>query len=284
MQAWGDLKNENWRFAAGYQFDVFNPISPNILPFSVLCGSGNAGNAFRGQVRLERFLHPHDRAQWTLQLALSEPITSVIDPGFSLSEDNGWPNVEGRIALGLGRIEGADAKRPFEIGVSGVVGQVRNTVVDANNLVINRFVADVWGLGADFQWKVNDVFGFMGELYTGEGLGTYNGAALQLVNPQNNFQGIGSTGGWLETFVYWTPCLHSHFGYGIDDPHDSDVPVAAAFLGRIENSTLYGNLMWDINAAFRVAFEVAWRETDYRNPLVPDNEGMFFHTQFTWNF
>ena len=57
LQAWGDLRNEYWRFAAGYQFDVFNPIVPTILPFSILCGSGNTGNAARGQVRLERFLH-----------------------------------------------------------------------------------------------------------------------------------------------------------------------------------------------------------------------------------
>ena len=99
LQAWGDLKNENWRFAAGYQFDVFNPNAPTILPFSILCGSGNTGNASRGMVRLERFLYPSDNAQWTLQFALSEPITSVYDPSFSLSEDNGWPNVEGRIAL-----------------------------------------------------------------------------------------------------------------------------------------------------------------------------------------
>jgi hypothetical protein len=220
---------------------------------------------------------------------LSEPITSVYDPSFSLSEDNGWPNVEGRIALGLGCLEGADmtAKRPFEIGVSGVIGQVRNTVpVDpvTNPTIIDRFVADVWGLGLDFSWKVNDVFGFMGEFYTGEGLGTYNGGALQIINPDNDFQGIRSTGGWLETFVYWTPCLHSHVGYGLDDPVDGDVPVSAAFLGRTENSTVYGNVIWDVTESFRAAFEVSWRETNYRNGIVPDNEGMFFHTQFAWNF
>ena len=36
MQAWGDLKNEDWRFAAGLQFDVFNPNVPTNLPFSIL--------------------------------------------------------------------------------------------------------------------------------------------------------------------------------------------------------------------------------------------------------
>jgi hypothetical protein len=287
LQAWGELKNENWRFAAGYMFDVFNPNAPTILPFSILCGSGNTGNASRGMVRLERYLHPSDSSQWTLQFALSEPITTVYNPEFSLSEDNGWPNVEGRVALGLGCLEaaGMEAQRPFEIGLSGVIGQVRNTVpAPGNPAFVDRFVADVWGVGVDFRWKVNDVFGFMGELYTGRGLGTYNGAVQQIVNPDNSFQGIRSTGGWLETFVYWTPCLHSHFGYGIDDPRDGDVPVTAAFLGRTENSTVYSNLIWDVTESFRVAFEVSWRETLYRNPLVPDNDGVFFHTQFAWNF
>src|SRR5262249_6184058 len=32
--AYGELKNEDWRFAAGLQFDIFNPLNPTVLPFS----------------------------------------------------------------------------------------------------------------------------------------------------------------------------------------------------------------------------------------------------------
>ncbi len=161
LQAYGDLKNEDWRFAAGLQFDVFAPGMPTILPFSALAGSGNAGNSFRGSLRLERFLRPSDDVQWTLQGALSEPITTTISPTFALNEDNGWPNVEGRVALGLGMPEqvGLVALRPFEIGVSGVVGQIRNTLP----LSGDRVVADVWGLSADARWKMNSYFGVMGD-------------------------------------------------------------------------------------------------------------------------
>jgi hypothetical protein len=94
LQAWGELRNEYWRFAAGLQFDVFSPGIPTVLPFSALAATGNSGNSFRGQVRLERFLHPADDVQWTMQFALSEPVNATIDPDFRLSEDNGWPNVE----------------------------------------------------------------------------------------------------------------------------------------------------------------------------------------------
>jgi len=124
---------------------------------------------------------------------------------------------------------------------------------------------------------MTDCFGVMGEVYTGKTLGMYNAGILQNVNVVT-LEGIRSSGGWLEGFLYWTPCLHSHIGYGIDDPIDRDV----AALGRVRNSTVYGNLLWDLNQTFRVGFELAWRETDYK--ALPDNEGLGFHTQFQWAF
>jgi hypothetical protein len=274
LQAYGELTNEDWRFAAGLQFDVFSPGIPTVLPFSALAASGNSGNSFRGQVRLERFLHPSDDVQWTLQLALSDPIASTIDPAFRALEDNGWPNVEGRVALGLGPLEGAGlaAKRPFEVGVSSVVGQIRTT-----NPGVIQAVADVWGLSVDFRWKVNDCFGVQGELFTGKTLGTYSGGILQNINTLT-FQGIRSSGGFGEVFLYWTPCLHSHIGYGIDDPVDRDIAV----LGRTRNSTIFANVLWDWNQTFRLGFEFTWRETDYKT--LRDNEGAGFHTQFQWAF
>src|SRR5262249_22783711 len=34
--AYGELKNEDWRFAAGLQFDIFNPLNPHRRPFTRL--------------------------------------------------------------------------------------------------------------------------------------------------------------------------------------------------------------------------------------------------------
>ena len=176
--------------------------------------------------------------------------------------------------MGLGPLEGAGlaAERPFELGISGVVGQIRSTIP-----ATAQVVADVWGLGMDFRWKIYDVFGVAGEWHTGQTLGTYNGGILQTVN-RTTLEGIRTSGGFVETFVYWTPCLHSHFGYGMDDPIDRNVAVA----GRLRNETYFGNLIWDWNEAFRVAFEFTWRETTWS--LLPDNEGAGFHTQFRWAF
>lgn len=278
LQAYGELRNDDWRFAAGLQFDVFAPGLPTVLPFSALAASGNSGNAFRGQLRIERFLHPADDVQWTMQFALSEPIVTTIDPTFGLSEDNGWPNIEGRIAFASGPLEGAglDLKRPFEIGVSGVVGQIRTT-----DTILGRVVANVWGLNVDYRFQLTDTWGIAGEAYTGQTLGTYNGGILQNINI-DTLEGIRSSGGWIETFVYWAPCLHSHTGYGVDDPIARDVADTPGAFGRTYNSTIYSNLLWDVSPAFRVGFELAWRNTHYKS--LPDNEGIGFHTQFQWAF
>lgn len=278
LQAFGELRNQDWRFAAGLQFDVFSPGVPTVLPFSALAGSGNAGNSFRGQLRVERFLYPSEEKQWTLQFALSEPVVSTIDSKFRLLEDNGWPNVEGRIALGLGAVQGqgAAAKRPFEVGVSGIVGQLRST-----EPAVRQIVANVWGVAVDYRWKVNDFWGFQGEMYTGQGLGTYNGGILQNLNA-TTLQSIRTSGGFGEVYCYWTPCLHSHFGYGVDNPLDRDLDPAISAAGRTRNSTVFANAIWDVNATFRIGCELTWRETSYIS--LSDNEGLGFQTQFQWAF
>ncbi|HYW81526.1 MAG TPA: hypothetical protein VE890_18215 [Thermoguttaceae bacterium] len=148
-------------------------------------------------------------------------------------------------------------------------------------LQFRRVVADVWGLNADLRWKVTDSFGVAGELYTGQTLGTYNAGILQSINA-DTLGAIRSSGGWIELFTYWTPCLHSHFGGSIDNPIDRDVADSGAAFGRVQNDVYFANLLWDVNQTFRVGFEFTWRETNYKT--LPDNEGAGFHTQFQWAF
>lgn len=280
LQAYVELKNDDWRFSTGLQFDVFAPLSPTMLVFSALAGSGNVGNTWRGSIRLERYLHPSDDVQWTIQGALSDPVTTVIDPSFTVTEDNGWPNVEGRLALGLGTPEqvGGAMLRPFEAGVSGIVGQVRQT-----SLAAGRVVTDVWGIATDLRWKVTSKIGIAGELYTGNALGNYNAAILQQLNPDTE-QGIRSSGGWGEVFYYWTPCLHSHAGYALDRPVAGDISATPLAFGKTFNSTVYANLLWEVTQAVRIGIEATWRETDYKAAGLPDNQGFGFHTQFRWTF
>src|SRR5262249_18706439 len=124
LQAYAQLQNDDWRFAAGLQLDIFNPLNPTVLPIIVLGASGNTG-AFRGQARGARYGQLSDDKKITLRAGISDPIPTTVSNRFRISEDNGWPNVEGRAAGALGPLtgEGPLAKRPFEVGVSGVVGE-----------------------------------------------------------------------------------------------------------------------------------------------------------------
>ena len=286
QQSYGELFNDDWRFAAGLQLDVFAPGLPTVLPFSGLGGSGSAGNSIKGQIRVERFVPVGSDSQLTLQVALSEPLNTFDIPDTSLDEDNGKPNVEGRIAFGLGKPApigiGLLTQRPLEVGVSGVVGQLRRTAIPPD--APRRVVSDVRGAAVDFRVNLADCFGFKGEVYTGQALGNYNGGILQTLDAVT-WKPIRTKGGWVEGFVYLTPNLHSHTGIGIDDPNDDDITaIPNSTFGRTYNRTLWSNLIWDVNKTFRIAFEATQRKTDYKEPTNLPNKGFGFHTQFQWTF
>ncbi|HMF16679.1 MAG TPA: hypothetical protein VKE98_05695 [Gemmataceae bacterium] len=274
IEAYAQLKNEDWRFAAGLQMDIFNPLNPMVLPFSLLGASGNTG-AFRGQLRVERYLHPSGDSDITLTAGISDPVPTTVNNSFRVNEDNGWPNVETRAAWAFGPMigEGLAAKRPFEVGLSGVVGQMRTTVP-----ATTQVVADVWGLGADLRWAIDQRFGFQGEVFVGQTLGTYMGSILQNINSAT-FHGLHSAGGWFEVYYYICPeTLHTHVGYGIDDPLDSDLAPGQP----VRNETVFANVIWDPSKHFRVALEVTYRKTAYT--LVSNNDGVGIQGQVQLKF
>jgi hypothetical protein len=282
--AYGELKNEQWRFAAGLQNDVFNPRKPTSVSLAAMFTSGNTGS-FRSQARLERSLGSANSNSLLFQLAVSDPIQSVIESrSVRIEEDNGWPNIEGRINAGLGSTQqyaGGRQARPFELGVSGFVGQLRTTrsilsPPDPQSPI--RQIADCWGFGIDSAINLTDRFGFQGELFTGAGLGEYNGGIGQSFDSTAG-RAIRSSGGWGELFVYLTPKLHLHSGYGIDAPLQR---TGDTFL-LTENQTWYTNLVWNWTKNIQISNQVDFRRTNFRDPLL-DAEGVIFYSEFQWKF
>jgi hypothetical protein len=128
--------------------------------------------------------------------------------------------------------------------------------------------------------NLTDFFGFKGEVYTGQALGNYNGGILQSLDAVT-FEAIRAKGGWVEGFVYLTPNLHSHTGYGLDEANPDDITaVPFSLFGRTFNSTLWSNLIWDIDKTHRIAFEAptANRVQEPTNLPNPDSVS----TQFVW--
>ncbi len=278
LRGYGELKNDYWRFTFGQQGDLFNPLNPMTVNFGGNKQAGNGGS-FRGSFRAERFIRPSDIVQWTLQTAIGQQVVTdfVVDPRI-VGNDNGWPNVEGRVALGLGQTTASG--RPFEVGVSGVIGETSTFGIGDVLLGTQGAVYTTWGVSADLQFRT-ERWGINGELAAGQALGTYNLAIGQSLDPLG-LGAIRTVGGWGDIWYKLTPCLTTHVGYGIDDPNNEDVgqfldadlnPAAGQ---RSRNEVVWANLIWDVNKSFDVAFEISHRETDYIAPSV-SNSGMIYH-------
>lgn len=284
--AYGELKNEDWRVSAGLQQDVFNPVSPTVVYLTKMYGSGNTGS-YRGQLRLERFFQSDDDLGLTFTGALSEPVATLVTNNVGrIEEDNGWPNIEGRVEVGFGSLQAIRGSqvRPFEIGLSGVVGQTRTTrtVLGPPAALPPRAVIDTWGLGVDMEWQPNDWYGARGEFYTGQALGEYNGGVTQSVN-SDTLAEIQSMGGFGEVFCYLSDEVHVHVGYGIDQPQDSDLAPTQIR----SNQTYFMNWVWDLSKAVQLGLEVDYRETEYTE-FAPnaflDSDAVIVATRFLWRF
>ena len=232
FQGFGELRNEDWRFSFGLMQDLVNPLMPTTLNWSLGGAAGNLG-FIRGQARAERYLEIDDVTQVTLQTAISQAVNTeyavpTVADRLSFGEPDGLPNFEGRIALSLGEIRftatSPEPQRPIEMGVSGMCGRLRTITSDFLNPT-TRVTADSAMVGTDLRVQVAERLGLKGEFFYGQALGSYLGGVAQSVNT-DTFQSIRTIGGFGEIYYYWTDTLHSHFGYGIDDPFDVDVAPA----------------------------------------------------------
>lgn len=280
LRGYGELANDDWQFRFGQQGDLFNPLGPTTVNFGGHKQAGNGG-AFRGSLRATRFLPHGDDVLWTVATAISQQAVNdfIVDPRI-LGTDNGLPNFEGRVALGIGPSVGT--RRALEVGVSGVVGETRS-------IGLVQVVSDTWGVSVDASWSC-DFFGFNGEFLTGEAIGTYNAGIGQSLNPIT-LNAIRTKAAWGEVWIKLTERLKFHAGYGVDNPRNSDlgqflgpapgfVPVAGQ---RSRNEVVWANLICAVSSNLNVGFEVSHRETEYLAPSV-SNDGMVYHfrTQMTF--
>ena len=268
--AYGEIGNGAWRVAAGQNFDVFAPRDPDTLPNGKLAATGNPG-AYRPQFRVERNFEAGPGFGGVVQLAASSPVTTALPSNVDLAnlqgqeivEDNGWPNLEARLNFGFGANAdraGGRNLRPVELGVSGIVGQLRVLdnirPSDPLTLVSDRSTVNVWGAAIDGQIALGRRFGLSGELYTGQGLGEYMAGILQTYNRATN-QAVPTAGGWGQFYVYLADNLRLNLGYGIDHAQDSGL------FGLQVNSGVFANLLWDVNPWLQLGLEGNYKLTTY---------------------
>ena len=259
--AYVEVKNEDFRLLFGQTWDVISPLYPGMLMYSVGWGGGNIGYR-RAQLRGERYFVPSDCVAVNLQGSLSSDIvglSEIAGAGFT-GDHAGWPVLMGRVGLTLGP-RGKDA-HPMDLGVSGHIGE---QIFDFRSPFLNPvtgLAAKTWSLNADWRIPLSSRLGIQGEFFIGANLGAYFGGIVQGIDigtpaDPGSREPIRSTGGWIDVWYDWTPRLHSHVGYSIDDPVNGDVTT-----GRIYNAFWFGNVTYDLTARFLVGFEYSqWKTT-----------------------
>lgn len=262
--AYVEVKDDDSRLLLGQTWDVISPLYPGMLMYSIGWGGGNIGYR-RAQLRGERYYNFSDTFRMTIQGSANADI--ITDTGTNLTtEQAGWPVLMGRIGTTIGpRGQGC---KPIEIGVSSHIGETIYDIRPPFLTPVTGLNRRTWSINADVRVPIGERFGVQGEAFTGENLGSYFGGVLQgidLGSPANPVLGvvgvpgslepIGSSGGWVDIWYDWTCRLHSHFGYGIDDPFDQDITV-----GRTQNSFFFTNISFDLTEKFLIGFEYSqWR-------------------------
>lgn len=259
--AYLEIKSPEYRLLAGQTWDVISPLNPGMLMYSIGWGGGNIGYR-RAQFRGERYWAFSDALLLTAQGSINTDI--ITDSATGLSGDHvAWPISEGRLALTVGQ-RGPDCF-PVELGVWSHVGEQSFDFSAPYPNPVLGLVRRTWSLGADFRLPFNEFMGVQGEVFTGENLGAFQGGVLQGIDEGTAARpgsrgGIRSSGGWVDLWYDFMPQLHSHYGYGLDDPFDNDVTV-----GRLFNTFLFANLSYDLTKKFLVGIEFTSWQTLWAN-------------------
>lgn len=270
--AYWELENESFRLLLGQTWDVVSPLLPHTLNLGSGWDAGNLGFR-RTQFRAERNWIFSDVSRVTLVSSLSQEIVTDFptDPGVQRETSN-WPNVEGRLAWTLGRRD--TDREPATIGLSGHIGETGFDFLTAGPPPLNlpplddaRF--ETWSANVDLYLPITSRFGFQGEVFTGANLSAYFGGIGQGVCPCVRVP-IHSRGGWGELWYDWTPRLHTHAGYGLDDPRDNDF-----LFGRTYNQFFFANVLVDVSERLSTGLEVSYWKTLYqerRVGLIPTDQ------------
>ncbi len=272
-----ELRNDAWRFWIGQDGDAIGRQNTNSPAWSSHKMQGNFGQ-LRPGFRVERFFQPSVNMGSSVYFGLTQQGVNdfIAVPGVA-GIDNGWPNIEARWEITLG--PASCGQRPVLFAIGGLVGETR--AVDDLALSASN-VSTSWAVIPELRIE-GERFGFQGEAFVGEAMGTYNGAIGQSLNP-NNGEPIYSVGGFGELFWKMTPCFTMSVGYGIDDPRDRDLGVIGGMVGqRARNEAYWVNFIWKLSDAWETRFEVSHLETTYIAPS-NDSASVLYHALVRYSF
>jgi hypothetical protein len=253
---------------AGQTSDVFSPLNPNTLNYTVLWGAGNIAYR-RPQVRLTEDWRAAEKVTFKFEEAIARTIGRTDPTGSESGEDAGFPTVQGRASVKLPFYGPA----PAVIGVSGHYGQEEYDL----NTTGSRVRFHSWSINLDVTQPIFKWLMIQGELFTGQDLDAYFGGIAQGVNTTTREE-IASQGGWIAASLGPWSKFNFNVGAGIDDPKDGDVPTG----GRTSNSSIFGNVIYSWNQRAQIGLEVSRWDTRYNG--LPDGDDLRIQTSFMYSF
>jgi hypothetical protein len=261
----------NVALLAGQASDVFSPLVPNTLNYTVLWDAGNIGYR-RPQIRLTKGLPLGEKASLKFEGALARTIgrTAPADPTLTESgEDEGFPTVQGRVSATFPFF----GPKPTTVGLSGHKGREEYDL-DATG---RHEDFDSWSVCLDVAQPVFTWLTLQGELFTGENLDSYFGGIGQGVNTVA-LEEIDSRGGWIAASLGPWSRWAFNVGFGVDDVDADDVAAGA----RTLNSSVFGNVLYSWNKHAQAGLELSRWNTHYKGP--GDADDMRAQVSFIYTF
>jgi hypothetical protein len=254
IDVYGEAKTERYRLLAGQSTDLVSPLISNSLntyPYSFLPGKLGF---FRPQVRFETYQPISDNFTFIYQGAIAQAIQTFQIADEVIGDQTGKPDGQSRLALGYGKPDPHDKynRRPFELGVTGHIGQRRGTQLGT---VISQRKFTSWSGDIDLSFKIGGKLRLNAEFFSGSILGDYAGGIFQTFNPVR-LVSIRAAGAWAQLTYDISDKWQVNAAYGRDDPFNRDLALGQRSL----NESGFGNFYYRITPRLWVATEFSrWR-------------------------
>lgn len=254
LNIYGEARTERYRILAGQTIDIVAPLFPNSLNLYPLSFMPGSLGYFRPQVRFETYQPISGDYTFIFQGAVTQTIQTLQVSDEVLGRQTGLPDGQARVALGYGKPvhKGLVQKRPFELGISGHLGQRRATSLTPP-FIEQGFTS--WSGTIDLSFNIGSKLRFEGEYYGGSILGDYAGGIFQTFNPER-LVAIRAAGAWAQLTYDISEKWQVNGAYGRDDTYNRDL----AFGQRSLNEMGFGNVFYRITPRLWVALEFSrWR-------------------------
>jgi hypothetical protein len=269
-QAYLSFNKGKWSVLAGHTFDMFSPLNPSNLNYTVGWSAGNIGYR-RPQIQItyNDEINKQNRLITGLSIARSSGLINEDLDADSQNdgEESGTPTVEARIALATKSF----TEKESVFGLSGHYGK------EEVNWAGLRQGLKSWSINFDYDIPLTDKLSIKGEIFKGVNLDDYFGGSLQGVNTATR-DVISAIGEWAQVSYKLSEKWQYNAGFGIDNPSDEDLGPGM----RSKNGFIYVNSQYKIIPPLTIGFEYSHWKTEYMD--MSDGTDNRFQTSFIYSW